>query len=296
MALPSAPLDTTETAHEMARRLGISDDDPEEYEQFNVENEAHIFSSETLPAHGTEAWVRLMCSFSSHYLPRLILAILHLCPDSPLAPLYVLQLGHLLPLPFAAAYFRTHAEEARKLIWGQMEYVADLDTEVSSDDPSSTQNHTHISILHNLFFLSTLPSPALAPAGFFVPSYSLRFNVVASLRSHLRRFPPRSSFTQKMNEQYAETIRVIGFIQEDRPWRASCEGWEGSLNSSKGSGLMKGWPWDGCAMRGSGGCVRKEARELMLCSKCRSVRYCSPRHQRAHWKVAHKHQCFPLAS
>lgn len=44
MALPSAPLDTTETVHEMARRLGISDDDPEEYEQFNVEDDAHIFS------------------------------------------------------------------------------------------------------------------------------------------------------------------------------------------------------------------------------------------------------------
>ncbi|KAL7418107.1 hypothetical protein BDY24DRAFT_374114 [Mrakia frigida] len=48
-------------------------------------------------------------------------------------------------------------------------------------------------------------------------------------------------------------------------------------------------PWLDCEGESlDGACVKGK---LSACSKCHSVRYCGPKHQRAHWKT-HKVQCF----
>jgi hypothetical protein len=35
----------------------------------------------------------------------------------------------------------------------------------------------------------------------------------------------------------------------------------------------------------------KEKGTFSVCARCQQVGYCSPEHQKAHWKAAHKHQC-----
>ena len=35
----------------------------------------------------------------------------------------------------------------------------------------------------------------------------------------------------------------------------------------------------------------KEKGTFSVCARCQQVGYCSPEHQKAHWKAVHKHQC-----
>ncbi|KAJ7817747.1 hypothetical protein B0H14DRAFT_3148154 [Mycena olivaceomarginata] len=51
--------------------------------------------------------------------------------------------------------------------------------------------------------------------------------------------------------------------------------------------------WDVCAAKASL-CTVSDKRKLRECSKCHTVRYCCPEHQRAHWKE-HKGTCFAPA-
>ncbi|KAL7415377.1 hypothetical protein BDY24DRAFT_382716 [Mrakia frigida] len=49
--------------------------------------------------------------------------------------------------------------------------------------------------------------------------------------------------------------------------------------------------WWNCEGRGLGKCRKlKKGAEMMACGRCKAVRYCSPEHQKAHWK-SHKKTC-----
>ena len=37
--------------------------------------------------------------------------------------------------------------------------------------------------------------------------------------------------------------------------------------------------------------VKPDGKTFSVCARCQQVGYCSPEHQKAHWKAAHKHQC-----
>ncbi|CCM00254.1 uncharacterized protein FIBRA_02283 [Fibroporia radiculosa] len=38
-------------------------------------------------------------------------------------------------------------------------------------------------------------------------------------------------------------------------------------------------------------CGNPDAKALKVCSGCKQIMYCSPQHQKAHWKTVHKNQC-----
>jgi hypothetical protein len=37
--------------------------------------------------------------------------------------------------------------------------------------------------------------------------------------------------------------------------------------------------------------VKLDGKAFSVCARCQQVGYCSPEHQKAHWKAAHKHEC-----
>jgi hypothetical protein len=37
--------------------------------------------------------------------------------------------------------------------------------------------------------------------------------------------------------------------------------------------------------------VKLDGKTFSVCARCQQVGYCSPEHQKAHWKATHKHQC-----
>ena len=37
--------------------------------------------------------------------------------------------------------------------------------------------------------------------------------------------------------------------------------------------------------------VKPDGKAFKTCSRCLQVGYCSPEHQKAHWKATHKHEC-----
>ena len=71
--------------------------------------------------------------FASRYLLRLAQAAVYVSPSSPLGNFYTAQLDFLSLHPFMATLFRTHPDEARSLLHGEIEFFAGLELAVDKN-------------------------------------------------------------------------------------------------------------------------------------------------------------------